>query len=140
MLRYLTAGESHGPALVAILEGMPSNVPVVAADINIDLRRRMGGYGRGGRMKIEQDEVEILGGVRHGKTLGSPISLMVRNRDWENWKEVMAANGAEGNSESARRALTRDCWLASGRWCAAAGAPISLATSAGAYCSYRWPR
>jgi len=107
VLRYLTAGESHGPALVAILEGMPSNVPVVAADINIDLRRRMGGYGRGGRMKIEQDEVEILGGVRHGKTLGSPISLMVRNRDWENWKEVMAANGAEGNSESARRALTR---------------------------------
>ncbi|HWU40136.1 MAG TPA: chorismate synthase, partial [Candidatus Acidoferrum sp.] len=83
MLRYLTAGESHGQALVAILEGMPSNVPVTAGDINVDLRRRMGGYGRGGRMKIEQDEVEILGGVRHGKSLRSPICLMVRNRDWE---------------------------------------------------------
>ena len=107
MLRYLPAGESHGPALVAILEGMPSNVPVVTADINIDLRRRMGGYGRGGRMKIEQDEVEILGGVRHGKTLGSPISLLIRNRDWENWKEVMAPDGTEGQGESERRALTR---------------------------------
>ena len=73
MLRYLTAGESHGPALVAILEGMPSNVPVAAAEINADLYRRMSGYGRGGRMKIEQDQVEILGGIRHGKTLGSPI-------------------------------------------------------------------
>ena len=107
MLRYLTAGESHGPALVAILEGMPSNVPVAMADINLDLRRRMGGYGRGGRMKIEQDEVEILGGVRHGKSLGSPISLMVRNRDWENWKDVMAPEKAEGQGESERRALTR---------------------------------
>lgn len=107
MLRYLTAGESHGPALVAILEGMPSNVPVTAADINFHLRRRMGGYGRGGRMKIEQDEVEILGGVRHGKTLGSPISLMVRNRDWENWKDVMAPEGTERQSQSERRALTR---------------------------------
>ena len=85
MLRYLTAGESHGPALVAILEGMPSNVPVTAADINTDLSRRMGGYGRGGRMKIERDQVEILGGIRHGKSLGSPISLLIRNRDWENW-------------------------------------------------------
>ena len=107
MLRYLTAGESHGPALVAILEGMPSNVSVSAADINLDLRRRMGGYGRGGRMKIEQGEVEILGGIRHGKTLGSPISLMVRNRDWENWKDVMAPDGGGGQSESDRRALTR---------------------------------
>jgi chorismate synthase len=107
VLRYLTAGESHGPALVAILEGMPSNVPVTAAEINLDLRRRMGGYGRGGRMKIEQDEVEILGGVRHGKTLGSPISLMIRNRDWENWKEVMAPDAAEGQGESEKRTLTR---------------------------------
>ncbi len=107
MLRYLTAGESHGPALVAILEGMPSNVPMRAADVNADLRRRMGGYGRGGRMKIEQDEVEILGGVRHGKTLGSPIALLIRNRDWENWKDVMAPDGVAAQGESARRALTR---------------------------------
>ncbi len=107
MLRYLTAGESHGPALVAILEGMPSNVPVTATEINLDLRRRMGGYGRGSRMKIEQDEVEILGGIRHGKTLGSPISLLIRNRDWENWKEVMAPDGVGGQGESERRALSR---------------------------------
>ena len=107
MLRYLTAGESHGPALVAILEGMPSNIPVTAADINTDLRRRMGGYGRGGRMKIEQDQAEILGGVRHGKSLGSPISLMIRNRDWENWKDVMAPDGVGGRGESERRTLTR---------------------------------
>ncbi len=107
MLRYLTAGESHGPALVAILEGMPSNVPVAAADIDGDLRRRMGGYGRGGRMKIEQDEVQVLGGIRHGKTLGSPIALQIRNRDWENWKQVMApeAEAAEGGSE--RPPMTR---------------------------------
>jgi len=107
VLRYLTAGESHGPALVAILEGMPSNVPVTAADINTDLRRRMGGYGRGGRMKIEQDQAEILGGIRHGKSLGSPISLMIRNRDWENWKDVMAPDGVGGQGELERRTLTR---------------------------------
>jgi len=107
MLRYLTAGESHGPALVAILEGMPSNVPVTAADINADLRRRMGGYGRGGRMKIEQDEVHILGGIRHGKTLGSPISLQIRNRDWENWKHVMAPEPEGARAEQEKPAMTR---------------------------------
>ena len=107
MLRYLTAGESHGPALVAVLEGMPSNVPVTRVEINTDLRRRMGGYGRGGRMKIEQDEAEILGGIRHGRTLGSPISLLIRNRDWENWKEVMAPDAAGTQADSERRALTR---------------------------------
>jgi len=107
MLRYLTAGESHGPALVAILEGMPSNVPVVAEDINTDLRRRMGGYGRGGRMKIEQDEVQILGGIRHGRTLGSPIALQIWNRDWENWKHVMAPEAGPAPDESAQRAMTR---------------------------------
>ena len=94
MLRYLTAGESHGPGLVAILEGMPSQVPVDAADINVDLTRRMGGYGRGGRMKIEKDAVRILGGVRHGRTLGSPISLLIENRDWENWQETMAVDAS----------------------------------------------
>lgn len=107
MLRYLTAGESHGPALTAILEGMPANVPVTAAEINTDLRRRMGGYGRGGRMKIEQDEAEILGGIRHGKSLGSPIALLIRNRDWENWKAVMTPEPVPAGGESERRALTR---------------------------------
>jgi chorismate synthase len=107
MLRYMTAGESHGPALVAILEGMPSNVPVTAADINTDLSRRMGGYGRGGRMKIERDEVQILGGIRHGKTLGSPITLLIQNRDWENWKQVMAPEPEAAGGEAERRAMTR---------------------------------
>jgi chorismate synthase len=107
MLRYLTAGESHGPALVAILEGMPSNVSVTAADINADLRRRMGGYGRGGRMKIEQDEVQILGGIRHGKTLGSPVSLQIRNRDWENWKHVMAPEPEAASAEQEKPPMTR---------------------------------
>jgi len=107
MLRYLTAGESHGPALVAILEGMPANLPVAAADINADLARRMGGYGRGGRMKIERDEVEILGGVRHGKTLGSPISLRIRNRDWENWRQVMAVEAEAVEAPAERPAMTR---------------------------------
>lgn len=107
MLRYLTAGESHGPALVAILEGMPSNVSVTAADINADLRRRMGGYGRGGRMKIEQDEVQILGGIRHGKTLGSPVSLQIRNRDWENWRHVMAPEPEAVRAEQEKPPMTR---------------------------------
>ncbi len=106
-MRYLTAGESHGPALVAVLEGMPANVPVTAADINADLQRRMGGYGRGGRMKIEQDEVQILGGIRHGKTLGSPISLQIRNRDWENWKHVMAPEPEEAHTEQEKPPMTR---------------------------------
>src|SRR3990170_3461454 len=107
MLRYMTAGESHGPALVAILEGMPSNLPVTAADINTELRRRMGGYGRGGRMKIEQDEVQILGGIRHGKTLGSPIALVIQNRDWENWKTVMAPEAEAAQGEPDRPPMTR---------------------------------
>ena len=107
MLRYLTAGESHGPALVAILEGVPANVPVVAADINRDLARRMGGYGRGGRMKIEKDAVQVLGGVRHGKALGSPISLVVQNRDWENWKVTMAPEAEAALQTPERPPMTR---------------------------------
>src|SRR5512138_85062 len=90
MLRYLCAGESHGPQLTAIIEGLPSNLPVAEETINIDLARRQGGYGRGGRMLIEKDRVEILSGVRWGKTIGSPITLCVRNRDWENWHEKMS--------------------------------------------------
>lgn len=91
MLRYLTAGESHGPQLTAIIEGIPSGLEVSADAINADLGRRQQGYGRGGRMKIETDKAEILSGVRWGKTLGSPITLAVINRDWENWSEKMSS-------------------------------------------------
>jgi len=90
MLRYLTAGESHGPQLTAIIEGVPSGLEITADALNVDLGRRQQGYGRGGRMKIETDKVEILSGVRWGKTLGSPITLAVINRDWENWSEKMS--------------------------------------------------
>jgi chorismate synthase len=88
-LRFLTAGESHGPALTTIIEGCPAGVPVAKAAVDRELTRRMGGYGRGARMKIEADEVEILGGVRHGRSLGSPIALLIRNRDHANWTDVM---------------------------------------------------
>lgn len=91
MLRYLTAGESHGPQLTAIIEGMPAGIPLVVETINRDLARRQQGYGRGGRMKIETDTVEILSGVRWGTTLASPVTLSVKNRDWENWLEKMSA-------------------------------------------------
>jgi chorismate synthase len=88
--RWLTAGESHGPGLVGIVEGVPAGVPLTRADIDADLARRQRGYGRGGRQTIEQDRVEIFGGVRHGRTLGSPVALLVRNRDYENWAESMS--------------------------------------------------
>jgi chorismate synthase len=89
-LRYLTAGESHGPGLTAIVEGMPANLELSEADINRHLARRQEGYGRGGRMIIEKDQVSFLSGVRWGKTLGSPITLSIRNRDWENWEKTMS--------------------------------------------------
>ena len=89
-LRFLTAGESHGPAITAILEGMPAGVPLTPAVINRQLKRRQLGYGRGRRMQIESDEAEILSGVRHGLTLGSPIALLIRNKDWEKWQAAMA--------------------------------------------------
>jgi len=90
MLRYMTAGESHGRALISVIEGMPSGVTVDIAAINRDLTRRQGGHGRGGRMRIEKDEVQVLTGVRYGLSLGSPIGLMVDNRDWVNWSEAMS--------------------------------------------------
>jgi chorismate synthase len=89
MLRFLTAGESHGPALVAVIEGIPAGLPLTRPAIDEQLRRRQGGYGRGGRMKIERDQVEILSGVRHGYTLGAPVSLRIANRDWANWQDRM---------------------------------------------------
>jgi chorismate synthase len=90
MLRFLTAGESHGPGLTVVVEGLPAGLPVDPAAIDADLRRRQGGYGRGGRMKIETDAVEVLSGVRHGRTLGSPVALLVRNKDFANWLDVMS--------------------------------------------------
>jgi chorismate synthase len=93
MIRYLTAGESHGKSLVGIVEGMPAGVEISSAYINHQLWRRQQGYGRGGRMKIESDTVEILSGVRFGKTIGSPIALVIQNRDWQNWTEKMAVEG-----------------------------------------------
>jgi len=89
-LRFLTAGESHGEALVAVVDGVPAGLPLAEADIDEDLARRQRGYGRGGRMKIERDRVRILSGVRWGATLGGPITLQIANRDWENWKATMA--------------------------------------------------
>src|SRR5947209_808550 len=91
MFRFLTAGESHGPCLTMIVEGLPAGLSVDTATIDSDLRRRQGGYGRGGRMKIEKDAVRFLSGVRHGKTLGSPITMQIENRDWVNWEESMSA-------------------------------------------------
>src|SRR4051794_28338406 len=92
MLRWLTAGESHGPSLVAILEGLPAHVQVTSADIADALARRRLGYGRGARMKFEQDEVSITGGVRHGETQGGPVSLVIGNTEWPKWDQVMAAD------------------------------------------------
>ncbi|NPA13467.1 MAG: chorismate synthase [Aquificae bacterium] len=92
-LRFLTAGESHGQALVSIIEGIPSNLEITSDYINHHLARRQVGYGRGGRMKIEKDKVEILSGVRFGKTIGSPITLMIKNKDWENWTDIMSPEG-----------------------------------------------
>ena len=96
MLRLLTAGESHGKAVMAILEGMPAGVPLSREGIDRDLRHRQGGYGRGKRMQIERDEVELLSGVRHGYSLGSPITLLVQNRDHAKWQDVMNADPIEG--------------------------------------------
>ncbi|MDX9714236.1 MAG: chorismate synthase [Dissulfurispiraceae bacterium] len=98
MIRYLTSGESHGPALTGILEGMPAGLKLSAEDINVDLSRRQKGYGRGGRMKIEQDKVQILSGVRWGETLGSPICLQIANNDWKNWEEGMSADKQHSGS------------------------------------------
>jgi chorismate synthase len=103
-LRYLTAGESHGQALSTILEGMPSGLCLTREDIDSDLQRRQQGVGRGGRMKIERDRGEIISGIRSGRTLGSPIALLIRNRDWENWKDIMSPDpGSPANSRKVTR-------------------------------------
>jgi chorismate synthase len=107
MLRFTTAGESHGPALVSILEGAPAGIPILTDDIDKDLARRQQGYGRGRRMQIEKDHAEILSGVRNGETLGSPIALLIRNKDWDNWRDVMNPAPDADDAEPRRRAVTR---------------------------------
>jgi chorismate synthase len=99
MLRFLTAGESHGPALTAVIEGLPAGLPIEAAPINVQLKRRQGGYGRGARQKIESDTVEILSGVRFGRAMGSPLTLVVRNRDWANWTVKMSVEPLPAGQE-----------------------------------------
>ena len=112
-LRFLTSGESHGKALTGILEGIPSGLLISSGDIDKDLSRRQKGYGRGGRMKIESDAVQILSGIRGGKTLGSPITLLIENKDWLNWQDVMNPEilnlpaGRQGPKSEIFEAITR---------------------------------
>ena len=103
MLRFLTSGESHGKGLVIIIDGVPADLELSEDYIAVDLRRRQGGYGRGRRQKIEQDRAEIIAGVRHGRTLGSPIALSIQNRDWVNWTEAMSVDPIEGEVERVTR-------------------------------------
>ncbi len=106
MIRFTTAGESHGQALVAILEGIPAGLPLRAEDVDAELARRQQGHGRGRRMQIEQDAVQLLSGVRAGETLGSPIAMLIPNRDWKSWSEIMDPAPREGDPERKRK-LTR---------------------------------
>ncbi|MEP6924356.1 MAG: chorismate synthase [Pyrinomonadaceae bacterium] len=107
IFRFTTAGESHGKALVAIVEGLPAGVEINIEKLNRELWRRQQGYGRGGRMKIEADKAEILSGVRHGKTLGSPVALLIENKDWQNWTETMSVTPLEQEPEEKPRIVTR---------------------------------
>ncbi|MDY8021441.1 chorismate synthase [Paenibacillus polymyxa] len=102
-LRYLTAGETHGPQLTAIVEGMPSNLKLDFEELNFQLHRRQKGYGRGRRMQIEKDTAKIAGGVRHGYTTGAPIALVVENNDWKHWQNIMNIEPIEGSDEEKRR-------------------------------------
>ncbi|MEW9049827.1 MAG: chorismate synthase [Neobacillus sp.] len=107
-MRYLTAGESHGPQLTTILEGLPAGMALVAEDINNELSRRQKGHGRGRRMQIEKDTAEIVSGVRHGQTLGSPIALVVKNNDWKHWTNIMGPEPLlDGQSDEVKRKITR---------------------------------
>ncbi len=106
MLRFETAGESHGECLVATLTGLPAGVPISTATIDRDLWRRQQGFGRGGRMKIETDRAHIVSGVRHSKTIGSPIAILIENKDWKNWTEALPVEDFEGSEEKQKR-LTR---------------------------------
>jgi len=102
-VRYLTAGETHGPQLTAIVEGLPSNLTIDFDELNYQLRRRQLGYGRGKRMEIEKDMAKIVGGVRHGKTTGAPLAIVIENKDWQNWSHIMSVEPVEGSEEASRR-------------------------------------
>ncbi|MFE8702234.1 chorismate synthase [Cytobacillus sp. FJAT-54145] len=107
-MRYLTSGESHGPQLTTIIEGLPAGMPITAEDINADLARRQKGHGRGRRMQIEKDTVQIVGGIRHGYTLGSPVSLVVENNDWKHWTKIMGQEPiSEDEEEEVKRKISR---------------------------------
>ena len=101
MLRFITSGESHGPGLVATVEGLPSGVPVESARIASELARRRLGFGRGPRMRLEKDELEILGGVRFGRTLGGPVTILIRNTEWPRWQERMSPDAIGDEAASA---------------------------------------
>src|SRR5579872_2408305 len=105
MLKFYTAGESHGQALLAFISGLPASLPIDVDFINHELHRRQLGYGRGGRQKIEKDRADIFAGVRHGKTIGAPIALRVENRDWKNWEKVLPVEDSEG-AEDLKKKLT----------------------------------
>src|SRR5258706_2458187 len=107
MLRFYTAGESHGQALLAFISGLPAQMPVDSKFINHELRRRQLGYGRGGRQKIEKDMAEIFAGVRHGKTIGAPIALRIENRDWANWEKFLPVEAAEMDPSSRKLVAPR---------------------------------
>src|SRR5688500_20246171 len=107
MIRFTTAGESHGQALVAVLEGIPAGLPLLAEHIDEQLARRQQGYGRGRRMQIEQDTIELLSGVRAGETIGSPIAMLIRNRDWKNWQEIMDPAPRADDPAPRKRVVTR---------------------------------
>ena len=106
-MRYLTAGESHGPKLTTIIEGLPAGMPLLQEDINEQLARRQKGHGRGRRMQIEKDTVEITSGIRHGLTLGSPVALVVENNDWKHWVKIMGSEPFDGNEDDIKRRVTR---------------------------------
>src|SRR5450432_4304352 len=106
MLRFETAGESHGEFLVATLNGLPAGIPISLDAVNRDLWRRQQGFGRGGRMKIETDRAEIVAGVRHSKTIGSPVAIIIRNNDWKNWTESLPVEDSDG-AEDKRKPVTR---------------------------------
>ena len=107
MLRFETAGESHGECLVATLTGLPSGIPISVAEANRELWRRQQGFGRGGRMKIETDQVEIVSGVRHSQTIGSPVAMIIRNHDWANWTEVLPVATRSKSCSTARAPAMR---------------------------------
>ena len=105
MLRFFTAGESHGQALIAWISGLPAGVPVDLEFIDRELHRRQLGFGRGGRQRIEKDHADMLAGVRHGKTIGAPIAVRIENRDWPNWEKALPVEDSEGADDS-KKALT----------------------------------